>query len=110
VILAAQLSVCNDGGAVKVKTFKKTCLACPSQWEGHLDDGRVVYVRYRHGELSVGVGKTINAAVQNAGSEEALYAEELSDCLDGFMTFEELKGRLWGVLKFPTGLVVENER
>lgn len=95
---------------MKVKTLKKACLACPSQWEGDLDDGRVVYVRYRHGELSVGVGETINAAVQNAGSEEALYAEELSDGLDGFMTFEELNGRLRGVLEFSAGLVVENER
>jgi hypothetical protein len=36
----------------KVVALKKTCIACPSQWEGALKDGRVVYARYRHGELS----------------------------------------------------------
>ena len=38
----------------------------PSQWEGQLDDGRPVYVRYRHGWLSVQfgpVGEDIDSAV-----------------------------------------------
>ncbi|HSC21090.1 MAG TPA: hypothetical protein VLC07_05125, partial [Solirubrobacterales bacterium] len=69
---------------MKVKAFKRTCLACPSQWEGTLDDERAVYARYRHGELIVGAGKTIDAAVRNARSEEALHIEELGDGLDGF--------------------------
>ena len=42
-----------------VLTLKKTCLACPSQWEGTVDDGRAVYARFRHGHLSVGIGETV---------------------------------------------------
>ena len=30
-------------------------MAVPSQWEGETDDGREVYVRYRHGRLWVDV-------------------------------------------------------
>lgn len=97
-------------GDAKVTALKRTCLACPSQWEGILEDGRAVYARYRHGELSIGVGDDIDEAVRNARSDVALYAEEIGNGLDGFMDFEELKVRLCGVLEFPAELVVENER
>jgi hypothetical protein len=97
-------------GDAKVIALKRTCLACPSQWDGSLADGRAVYARYRHGELTVGVSSDIDGAVRNARSDVALYAEEVSDGLDGFMSFEELKAKLCGVLEFPAGLVVENER
>lgn len=97
-------------GGAKVTALKRTCLACPSQWEGTLEDGRAVYARYRHGELSIGLGNDIDEAVRNASSAVALYAEEIGDGLDGFMSFEELKVRLCGVLEFSAELVVENER
>lgn len=97
-------------GGAKVIALKRTCLACPSQWEGNLEDGRAVYARYRHGELTIGVGDEIEEAVRRASSDVALYAEDVGDGLDGFMSFEELKAKLCGVLEFPAGLVVENER
>jgi hypothetical protein len=53
-------------------TLKKMCLACPSQWEGALDDGLAVYARFRHGHLTVGVGDTVEGAVDNAMSDKAL--------------------------------------
>ena len=89
--------------------LKKTCLACPSQWEGALEDGRTVYARFRHGHLSVGIGKTVGEAVNNAISDQALYDGEIGDGLDGFMDFEELKAHLRGLVEFPADLVVENE-
>ncbi len=97
-------------GGAKVITLKRTCLACPSQWEGTLADGRAVYARYRHGELTIGVGDEMDEAVRNASSDVALYAGEVGDGLDGFMSFEELKAKVCGVLEFPARLVVENER
>jgi hypothetical protein len=97
-------------GLPKVVALKKTCLACPSQWEGTLEDGRAVYARYRGGALSVGVGGHIDEAVSNGMSDHALFADYVGDGLDGFMDFEELKTHLHGLLEFPTDLVVENER
>lgn len=73
--------------------LKKTCIACPSQWEVTLEDGRVVYARYRHGALSVGVGVGIDEAIRNGMSDHALYADYVGDGVDGFMDFEELKDR-----------------
>jgi hypothetical protein len=92
-----------------VLTLKKTCLACPSQWEGALDDGRAVYARFRHGHLSVGTGQTVEEAVDNAMSDEALYEGDIGEGFDGFMDLGELKARLQGLLQFPTDLLVENE-
>lgn len=42
-------------GAAPVRTLALTCRVAPSQWEGHLRDGRMFYVRVRHGELQVRV-------------------------------------------------------
>lgn len=98
------------GGAPAVVAMKQTCNACPSQWEGELEDGRMLYVRYRGGELSAGVGEDIGAAVKNGRSEEALFFEHVGDGFDGSMTFEELKGHLQGLLEFPENLEVEGER
>jgi len=96
--------------APRVVALKKTSPACPSQWEGSLEDRRTVYARYRHGELSVGVGDDLDAAVHNGWTDQALFAEYVGDALDGFMDFEELKAHLYGLLEFPADLAVENER
>ncbi len=97
-------------GRPKVVALEKTSLACPSQWEGTLEDGRVLYARYRWGELSVGLGVHIDEAFHNGRSDQALYVEYVGAGLDGFMDFEELKVHLHGLLEFPADLVVENER
>lgn len=40
-----------------IASLKRTCIACPSQWEGVLEDGRPIYIRFRWGELSVRLGE-----------------------------------------------------
>jgi hypothetical protein len=90
---------------LKLVALTKTCIACPSQWEGTLEDGRTIYVRYRYGDLSVGVGDDINEAVRNGMSDQALYVDDIGDRLDGFMDLQELKVHLHGLLEFPADLV-----
>jgi hypothetical protein len=34
---------------LKVAKAKRTCIACPSQWDIWLEDGRQLYARYRFG-------------------------------------------------------------
>lgn len=36
-----------------IEELIQTCGACPSQWEASLKDGRMLYIRYRWGCLSV---------------------------------------------------------
>lgn len=97
----------KPGGPLELATLTRTCLACPSQWEGTLDDGRAIYVRYRHGALSVGIGEDIDDAVRNGMSDQAFYAADIGDGLDGFMDAEELKTRLDGLLKLPTDFATQ---
>ncbi len=96
-------------GLPVVASLKRTCIACPSQWEGALDDGRVLYARYRWGELTVGLGERIDDAVKGSRSEDSLFLEHIGDGLDGFMSSEELRSHLHGLLEFPEELVVEDD-
>jgi hypothetical protein len=97
-------------GRPKVVGLKRTCTACPSQWEGTLEDGRVIYARYRHGALSVGIGDDVDQAVHNGWTDDAIYADYVGDGFDGYMDFEELRTHLYGLLEFQPDLIVENEQ
>jgi len=62
-----------------VKTINQTCSACPSQWEGTTTDGRSVYVRYRHGGLTVHL------------DGEAVFYKHVPRMADGYMTWDEVE-------------------
>ncbi len=61
--------------------IKRTCIACPSQWEGKLDNGNTIYIRYRWGAFTIGEGKTMDEAVWNQNLHIP-YGDEF----DGFMS------------------------
>ncbi len=63
-----------------ITQIRRTCIACPSQWEGKLNNGNHIYIRYRWGDFTIGEGKTINEAVNNQ-----LIHVPYGDSLDGFM-------------------------
>lgn len=67
---------------MKIKTLIQTCAACPSQWEGKLESGEDIYIRYRWGVLRIDInGQTV-------------HKEFLGDDLDGYLSTEELKQHL----------------
>jgi hypothetical protein len=101
-----KIAPAKPGGAPVVGTLRQTTWACPTQWEGTLDDGRSLFVHCRRGELSVGVGDAIQDAIDNGMSANALYFEHVAD---GPISFEELRAHLYGLLDFPEGLVVDGE-
>jgi hypothetical protein len=79
-----------------ISDIQQTCPACPSQWQGHLKDGRPIYIRYRWGELSLHVGPiggTIDDAVGNAPEFE----QQIGDHLDGSIGLDEVC-RLTGII------------
>jgi hypothetical protein len=90
-----------------IVALTQTCLVMPSQWEGELDDGRSLYIRYRHGRLRVGVGEGAKDAWRNSGAESALCCKQIENADEDMMSFKELRGHLRGVLEFPDELVVE---
>lgn len=50
---------------IRIKNLVQTCSACPSQWEAETLNGQAVYIRYRYGYLTMGIGKTIGEAVRH---------------------------------------------
>jgi hypothetical protein len=77
-----------------VATLEHTCEACPSQWEGTLDDGTHFYVRYRGARLRIGFGATLNEAEARGCSDGARPDFEKRrddvDPLHGYMTWDEV--------------------
>lgn len=69
----------------KLKSLEQTCFACPSQWEGELENGKFIYIRFRWGNLGYGIGDTIGEAIHNYD-----YGESISDGLDGLISEEEM--------------------
>ena len=79
---------------VNINDFKMTCSACPSQWEGKTLTGDHVYIRYRWGQLTVGIGDSLRDAIENT---------TLSKGIDetgwlGMMPTEEMMQHTHGVL------------
>lgn len=48
----------------RIVTIRCTCGACPTQYEGTLDDGNAFYFRYRWGFAEVGIAPTHDQAVE----------------------------------------------
>ena len=60
-----------------VNEIRRTCYACPSQWEACLDNGKIVYIRYRHDCLSIEISTNIAKNFEDAKDWALLY----DDCL-----------------------------
>lgn len=92
----------------KITEIEQTCLACPSQWEGRLENGRTFYIRYRWGGLSVRVSpeptEDVGAAVNG---EEVFYANVSKDGFDGFISLPEVAKQAGHVLDFSNVLTSE---
>jgi len=79
----------------KVKTYYMTCSACPSQWEGTLEGGGHLYIRYRWGGISLYVGKDL----QDCFEQGPIFTNDFADSLDGVMDDE--------TMKFATGHILD---
>ncbi len=83
---------------IVVETLIRTCNRSPSQWEGKTADGRFLYVRYRWGLLEIGMGFTIDDAIDKSGN---VFRKQLGGKLDGSMEFEELRQATTGLVAWP---------
>lgn len=77
-------------GRMKLVKLTKTCSGCPAQWEGTLEDGRMVYIRYRWGWLSVSVSESKTQYIDAAVVGKTLFYEAVGPEMHGFLEFEVL--------------------
>ena len=85
---------------MKIKTIEQTCYACPSQWEITLEDGRMIYARYRFGYLSVRISPEITEDIYDAVKGKEIYGKQLGDDLDGIISAKELQENLKGIIEW----------
>ena len=69
----------------RVRTLTQTCLVGPSQWEGHLTDGRMFYVRCRHGRLEVRLSSVPTDDVSDAVHGGVVLERDLADPHESYM-------------------------
>lgn len=74
--------------ALNIVSLKKTSIACPSQWQGLLGDGRTVYFRYRSGCFTFRIGKDLDDAVRSKPIIDLVNPDEP---LHGAMDEDQLK-------------------
>lgn len=93
----------NETYLPSVLKVVKTCDACPSQWELTLDDGRMVYVRFRWGNLNAYISKTATTDISEAlYGDTLLSCQNLSDSLDGYLEETKMIEILSEKLNFST--------
>lgn len=63
---------------LKLASLTQTCGSCPSQWDGVLEDGTPVYIRYRWGFLRV----DLNPWTEN---EREIFGQQIGDEFDGYI-------------------------
>ncbi|MDP2304911.1 MAG: hypothetical protein Q8P18_02670 [Pseudomonadota bacterium] len=82
---------------MRFRDMTKTTSRCPTQFEGWTDDDRPVYVRFRHGVLSLEVGRRGDpaSAVPCGGYE--IYEEDVDTDYDGEISWAEVELALAGV-------------
>lgn len=68
-----------------IKTLRLTCSVAPEQYEGELEDGRVIYIRERYGNFRVGLGATLEEAVLAAPCVEGRDSEMRRKVQDKFV-------------------------
>lgn len=59
-----------------------TTIGCPEQHEGQLVDGQHFYFRYRSGRASLGLGETVEAAVEDLGEVAVPFGDSLQGAFD----------------------------
>jgi hypothetical protein len=81
---------------VKITEIRRTCFACPAQWEGKTESG-YVYIKFRWGSLTIRSGSTIKDAI----AAPTIFEWHDTDDYGGFMEYDELKKLTAGILDLP---------
>ena len=74
---------------IVVRELQITSPACPSAWRGKTDDGKNIYIRYRHGKLWVDLdGHTVFQEIIGGMFDGLLWAKELKEKLQDVVDFQ----------------------
>jgi hypothetical protein len=60
-----------------IRELIQTSTSCPSEWSGQLSDGRAVYIRFRHAQLTITAAETLDQAIEFMSIPSLIFIEEL---------------------------------
>ena len=66
-------------------------LGCPSAYYVYLDDGYLLYVRYRWGRLVISKSRRWTVNRWDAVAGEEIYNKKIGDFLDSYMDFADIE-------------------
>lgn len=92
----------------KIKTLKRTILACPASFEGETSDGKFIYIRYRNGNLRAGIWETEKAMWKEMPWVFNVFSGKVGKDLDGWLNYEKLKELLKEQLDFSETTYEDN--
>lgn len=88
-----------------VTELRRTCLACPSQWEGEIGERGSIYIRYRWGLLRV----WMSGEAEAWRSGRLVFEENIGGPWDGSLGNEEMKAQLAVRFRFEGPISEESE-
>ena len=89
-----------------IEHIERTCIACPSQWEAKLKDGRMLYFRYRWGHLNITVSEEKTDDINDALHGELIFSSEVEESgWDGDMDDAKLVLLTHSILNYPESFV-----
>jgi hypothetical protein len=81
-----------------IASIRQTCSASPSQWEGNLKDGRMLYIRYRWGHLSIKIIPKATSDILDAVKGISVFSQQWSDnVMDGEISYSEIEFIMKGI-------------
>jgi len=84
---------------IEITEITQTCDFCPSQWEGTDNEGYTIYIRYRHGYLSVRRSSTPTEDYTEAVRGEEIFGISYGHELDGVIDLETVLELAGGAIK-----------
>lgn len=81
-----------------VLRIQRTTECSPAQWQGTIEDGRCLYVRFRYGMLTAGVGDNFENAAGHAMSGHPLIRIDTAEMTADEMDNDEMMLRTGSVL------------
>lgn len=90
---------------IKIKTILNHGGACPFQIDALTDDDRLIYGRYRFGNLSVQIGEAGDHSEFAAVRGEEIFGGKIGDDYDGSMNLEEFKEHTKETLDFSEAAI-----
>jgi hypothetical protein len=91
----------------KITELKQTCLVSPSQWEGKIDTGNTIYIRYRWGKLSIFISYRPSEDIISAINGYEIFSCMIGDSYDGHLSYLDLINITKDFIEYPNIVVEE---